>query len=86
MIIEKNTSIQINKDKKEVKFSVGDLCQVGSYNLIYTGEIISITEKTVKVSDCGHTKNLSIYKFVNMNWDYDFDYITKHNIEEMHCI
>ena len=62
-------------------FGIGDTCVVGSYNLIYTGEILGITEKNVIVMRHGRKAHLKIAQFVSYNWDYDAKHIAAHNHE-----
>lgn len=69
-------------------FAIGDVAQVGSYNLVYTGIVRSITEKTVTVVEYAGTSmektyRFSIYRFALMNRDFDRDEAAKRNSEWM---
>jgi len=70
-------------------FKVGDIATYDSWNLIYTGEIVKITDKAVHiVKNKGHkynekTMRLDLYQFASQNWDFDADKAAKHNSEEM---
>lgn len=60
-------------------FCVGDNAEYGSYNLIYTSEITSITEKTVTFGK--ESKRLKLSEFIRRNYDYDFELIASKNQE-----
>ncbi len=90
--IEKNKSIRLYgtyrsyaKDAMafDRTFKIGDRCVYDSYNLVYTGEIIAIGEKTVKVHKGGYPEGdnvqLSLYDFAWRNWDYDAARIAERN-------
>lgn len=66
---------------KPVAFKVGDTCVVGSYNLIYTGPILGITEKNVIVTRHGRKAHMKIEDFVFRNWDYNAKRIADENHE-----
>lgn len=70
-------------------FNVGDHAVYGSYNLVYTGEILSITEKTVTIdasgTGCGK-KRLPLAVFFARNHGRTPEQIATHNAEEMNCI
>lgn len=77
-----NHSIKIErKDGTPVKvFSLGDTVEQGSYNMVYTGEIIDIKEKYIEVSGCPlDTTRMSIEKFVWRNHDLDLKAIGERN-------
>lgn len=65
------------------QFSVGDSAVYDSYNLIYTGTIVAIGDKTVTVQeDHGSRKHrMSIAEFNRRNWNFDSDYVFKNNTE-----
>jgi hypothetical protein len=67
-------------------FKVGDVAEYGSYNLVYTGEIVSIGKKTISIHHHGEVSRLSLYEFSWRNWDFNIEKINKHNIEESYCI
>lgn len=72
------------------RFSAGDECITGSYNLIYTDKIVKLTEKNVIVQDHfrgkGKTKRMKFAEFLSRNWAYDAAAIAKHNHETSMCI
>lgn len=70
----------------DLVFNVGDEAQYGSYNLIYTGKIVSFGQKTITIEDHGESHRLDIYRFIDQNWDFDSERIAKYNAEEMMCI
>ncbi|MCU7800451.1 MAG: hypothetical protein KZQ70_09950 [gamma proteobacterium symbiont of Lucinoma myriamae] len=74
------------QEEFDLTFKLGDQCVHGSYNLIYTGEIVSIGKKTVTIED-GNTKTrLNLYDFCRRNHHYDAARIERHNHEESQCI
>ena len=68
------------------KFSIGDTVVYDSYNLTYTGKIVSIGKKTVKIihypddPDSAKTQ-LRLNDFIFWNWDLDLEEINKSNSE-----
>ena len=64
-------------------FKLGDSCEYDSYNLKYTGEIVSIGAKTITVEDHGSKRRLTIYQFAWRNWDFDAAAIAAHNSNEL---
>jgi hypothetical protein len=69
----------------DITFNVGDTAIYGSYNLVYTGEIVAIGEKTVKIREGHGTKvhSLDIATFSDKNHGYDAEKIAKRNGEWM---
>lgn len=71
----------------ENTFKVGDTAVYGSYNFIYTGKIIAISEKTVTIEEPygegSKRHRLSLYEFCWRNDDFDLDAICKLNHETM---
>lgn len=71
-------------------FRVGDRCEYDSYNLIYTGEIIAIGPKTVRIHKGGYPAGsnvvLDLYQFAWRNWDFDGQKIAAHNANESYSI
>lgn len=68
------------------RFRVGDVAEHGSYNLVYTGPIRSITPKRVTIdrSDIGNRPgSFDIEQFHSMNWDFDPEAADKRNREWM---
>lgn len=63
-------------------FRLGDSCEYDSYNLKYTGVIVSIGPKTVVVDDNGTRRRLTLYDFTWRNWDFDAAAIADHNANE----
>lgn len=66
----------------DLTFEVGGMAVHGSYNLIYTGEIVGIGAKTVTIDDgFNRKKRLKFEDFVSRNWDYDAERIAAKNHE-----
>lgn len=63
-------------------FKLGDECKQGSYNLIYTGTITAIHEKTIESNGCpkGQMRD-SIKEFVDRNAGLDLEEIASHNAD-----
>lgn len=70
-------------------FRIGDVAEVGSFNLVYTGIVRKITSKTVTVVEYeGHqgmekTYVFSIYRFAQKNWDFDREEAAERNANWM---
>lgn len=66
-------------------FYVGDVAEFDSFNLIYTDEIVRITEKTVEFKEghSGREKRLNIYSFAMRNWDFDATEVAQKNADTM---
>ena len=67
-------------------FEIGDVAEVGGYNLTYTGIVRGITPKTITVvehegTSMEKTYRLSIYLFARMNWDFDAETTARRNAE-----
>ena len=65
-------------------FKLGDVAECHAYNLVYMGEITSITAKTVTIVEhkghsCEKTYRLSLYAFAEKNWDFDLEEACKRN-------
>lgn len=99
--VEKNKSLSIDclytnahsPKQTSVRFEIGGEAVYGSYNLTYTGKIISITEKTVTIdtemsNGFGTTekRRLSLADFCNYNWDFNSEKIARENAIESMCI
>lgn len=72
------------EEPSSIVFKVGDVCIYGSYNLVYTGEILAIGAKTVTINAGGTgqgNKRLDLYKFTWRNYNYDAERIAKRNSE-----
>lgn len=63
----------------DITFKVGDTAVYGGYNLTYTGTIVSIGEKTVRIEDCGRVKALRFDDFSFWNRDFDAERIAQEN-------
>lgn len=70
----------------DLTFNIGDQAEYDSFNLIYTGKIVSITAKTVTIEEYGQKHRLDLYTFIRRNYDFNLDKIRKYNAEEMLCI
>lgn len=63
-------------------FKVGDIAEYGSFNLVYMGPIVSITEKTVSIKTTGDViKRLDMARFIQINRDFDYAAASKRNSE-----
>jgi hypothetical protein len=68
-------------------FVIGDIVEFDSYNLSYTGPIVGISAKTVKVDmERGvdakgrpRCKHMNLAEFDSRNWDLDLDAIARRN-------
>lgn len=70
----------------DLTFVIGDEAEYNSYNLTYTGEIVSIGAKTVTIKHYPNreTKSrLDFYDFAYRNWDFDSAKIAAENSETM---
>lgn len=71
----------------EQVFRIGERAVYDSYNLIYTGIIESIGERTVSIRDNGGKMHrLSLYEFCWRNCDFDLARIEDSNARESVCI
>jgi hypothetical protein len=98
--IEKNVSIRLFGNYKNHvggpvdfnnTFKIGDEAEYHSYNLSYTGKIISIGEKTVTIQAYSGTLNqknhrLSLWEFAWRNWHFDAEKIAQDNFVTMQYI
>jgi hypothetical protein len=86
--IERNQKISIFRNGQHCRsFILGDSAEYDSYNLIYTGRITKITDKTVQITAYPGTQserryNLSLYEFCYKNYNFDVERVAKHNHEE----
>lgn len=64
-----------------IEFKIGDTAEYDSWNLVYTGEIVAIGEKTITIKAHGRKHRLSIYLFNSKNHDFDLAAIQKRNSE-----
>lgn len=68
-------------------FAVGDIAEYDSYNLSYTGTIVSITEKTITIQPrSGKVRKLSLHTFSWRNNDFDAAETFRSNSEIMQSI
>jgi len=69
----------------ETKFEIGDTAEYDSFNLSYTGKIVSITAKTVTIQPPLNDKKrrLKIDTFQWRNWDFDAAETARKNSETM---
>lgn len=91
----KNEYIAINCIYKNARFPkettvtlrIGGDAVYGSYNLTYTGKIISITDKTVTIdTGMNERRRISLGDFCDRNWDFDAEKIAADNLLESYCI
>lgn len=64
-------------------FRLGDTAEYDSFNLSYTGEIVSIGEKSITVRDGKKLHRLSIYEFDWRNFDLNLEAIEARNFEHL---
>lgn len=67
-------------------FSVGDVAEYDSFNMSYTGRIVSITEKGVTIEEqvgCRGVRRhrLDLETFDRRNWDFDAEETARRNSE-----
>jgi len=69
----------------ETKFEVGSEAEYDSFNLSYTGTIVSITDKTVTIQPPygDKKKRLKIATFQWRNWNFDAEETSRKNSETM---
>ena len=67
----------------DLTFAMGDEAEHGSYNLVYTGDIVSIGAKTVTVDDHGTRHRMTLADFISKNWDFDAKLIFERNADTM---
>lgn len=67
------------KAEYRITFRIGDLAEYDSYNLVYLGRIVSITEKGVTIEAHGRRHRLDVYGFSNKNCDFDLESIQRRN-------
>lgn len=83
----KSITVQ-RKDEQPNEFHIGDEAEYDSYNLKYTGKIVSITEKTVTIKPKYENKNrrLNIRAFAWRNWNFDSEKVAAENSDTMNYI
>lgn len=88
IVVDRNQSILIRERKTGTStiFAVGDTATYDSYNLIYTGEIVGITDKTVTIVDNDKQRRLKLAEFVRRNWDFNAEEVAEHNSRMLHII
>lgn len=66
-------------------FQIGDTVEVGSYNLVYFGTIVQITEKSVTIKPTYErtNKRMSLMEFTWRNYDFNEATARKRNSEWM---
>jgi hypothetical protein len=60
-------------------FQRGDVAERDSYNLHYTGTIVSIGPKTVTIKGDDETSRLTFGEFISRNWNFDAEKIAAQN-------
>ncbi len=93
--IERGQSIRIhgfrNRKPYDKTFVIGDTAEYGSYNLSYTGKIVSITEKTVTIEEPYNYNpprrhRLKLREFSWRNYDFDAAETARRNSEAMYYL
>jgi hypothetical protein len=67
----------------DITFKVGDEAVYGGYNMAYTGKIVSIGEKTVKINHGSRSTVLKFDDFSFRNRDFDAKKIAERNANWM---
>lgn len=70
-------------------FKLGDAAEYDSYNLKYVGNIVAIGPNTVTVKhyhNSATVTRLSLFEFVDRNWNFDEAGHAKYNAEEAQCL
>lgn len=88
---KKDATIEVHRvagyeSGKGRSFCVGDICEIDSYNLVYTGVIEKITEKSVVVRQYEtdtKTKRMDIYMFAWRNYNFNEAETSRQNAETM---
>ena len=72
----------------DITFKIGDKAEWGSYNLTYTGTIVSIGEKTVTIQHKVFTERtrLDFAEFAWRNFNFNAEKISRENAKEMVCL
>jgi len=89
---EPGNSVRIETESQgkfwDVSFVMGGEAVYDSYNLVYTGTIVKITNKTVTVAPKWGEKNtrMSLAKFARKNYRFDAEKIAARNAETMMAI
>jgi hypothetical protein len=72
--VKRNKAIRIRgiyqNDEFDKVFLLGNIAEYDSYNLSYTGKIVSITDKTVSIQDGSTTKRLKLTDFIWRNHNF----------------
>ena len=97
--IAKNESIRLygeyrNTGREPIPFDrtfkIGDTCEYHSYNFTYTGTIIAIGAKTIKIHKgnypAGSNVVLDLYEFAWRNWNFDAERIKAENTQVSYFI
>ncbi len=78
---------EFKKVSYNITFKIGDEAEYDSYNLIYTGKITKITNKTVMVKDPNYeNKRLNFHDFSTKNHNFDAEDIARRNAETYQTI
>lgn len=89
--IERNSFIRLfgiypHFTEYDITFRIGDTAEYDSYNFIYTGKIVSITEKSVTFETREGKKRLSLPQFAWRNFDFNLQRVESENAQTMMCI
>jgi hypothetical protein len=82
-------SIIVQREGHEpTAFEIGDPAEYDSYNLKYTGKIVSITDKTVTILPKyeNRKRRLKIEDFAWRNYDFNAERVAAENYETSHYI
>ena len=84
-----NRSVSYTPKQFDLTFKIGDMAEYDSYNMRYTGKIITIGAKTVTIDARGtgeHTRRLDLRQFCSRNWDFDLEKIRADNLAMSYTI
>lgn len=90
--IERNKSIRLfgeyNGCQVDISFNLGDQAEYDSYNLIYHGPIVGISNKTVQIKEryADKTHRLDLYTFMWRNYNFKLEEVIARNQETSHYI
>lgn len=88
--LTKNSAITVYRERdgritNQVSFKMGDIAEYDSYNLVYTGVITGITDKSVTIQKTYGSQvkkhRLSLHEFCWRNYNFDLDRVNRENAE-----
>lgn len=75
-------------EKFDKTFVIGDEVEESSYNYVYLGDIVGISESSVLISKKHYTANtrMNLRQFIFKNYDLDLEKIAARNLETSYTI